>query len=82
MESAVLTKARRQLAAWLILFASGLVFAVTLQTSNQSKESNRREQQRTLEMLGWIAAETFQDTSKNPESLSMKTPWGGGARDK
>lgn len=77
MESAVLTKARRQLAAWLILFASGLVFAVTLQTSNQNKESNRREQQRTLEMLGWIAAETFQDTPKNPESLSMKTPWGG-----
>lgn len=57
MESAILTRARRQLATRFGLFVVGLISVFALQTSNQLQENQKRQQQRLLRLVGLIAAE-------------------------
>ncbi len=55
MEPATLSQSRRQLAARLALFTTGLLVVFLLEASSQLNESDRNLQQRQLQLLGQVA---------------------------
>jgi signal transduction histidine kinase len=64
MESAILTRSRRQLATRFSLFVVGLISVFALQTSNQLQENQKRQQQRLLRLVGLIAAERLGENGR------------------